>query len=76
MGKIKQPRPISSEQSVDHRKMVEAQLRELVTDAVNAGWSRTETLLAITEVAESLSRAKCADGELEEVLAVVDTLRG
>ncbi|TCQ95445.1 hypothetical protein EDF70_12214 [Neorhizobium sp. JUb45] len=49
---------------------------ELVADAVNAGWSRTETLLAITEVAHSLARQKCGDGELEEVLAIVENMRG
>ncbi|MEB2848216.1 hypothetical protein GAO09_08445 [Rhizobiales bacterium RZME27] len=49
---------------------------ELVADAVNAGWSRTETLLVITEVAQNLARRKCGDGELEDVLAVVENMRG
>ncbi|MGF9566979.1 hypothetical protein AAIH70_26095 [Neorhizobium sp. BT27B] len=49
---------------------------ELVADAVNAGWSRSETLLIISEVAQSLARQKCGDGELEEVLAIVENMRG
>ncbi|WP_132281797.1 hypothetical protein [Neorhizobium sp. JUb45] len=76
MGKLKRTRSFASEQAVDHRETVEAQLFELVADAVNAGWSRTETLLAITEVAHSLARQKCGDGELEEVLAIVENMRG
>ena len=75
MGKLKRTRSVTFDQAVDHRKGVEAQLLELVADAINAGWSRTETLLVITEVAQSLARRKCGDGELEEVLAVVENMR-
>jgi hypothetical protein len=76
MGKLKQTRLVTYDQAVDHRETVEAQLFELVADAVNAGWSRTETLLIITEVAQSLARRKCGDAELEEVLAIVENMRG
>lgn len=75
MGKKKRHRSLSPGQIADLQMVIEGQLNELVNDAAVAGWSKSETLAAVVEIALSLSREYSEDGDLSEVLAAVDRMR-
>lgn len=75
MGKKKRHRSLGPGQIADLQMVIEGQLNELVNDAAVAGWSKSETLAAVVEIALSLSRENSEDGDLSEVLAAVDRMR-
>ncbi|MGF9566835.1 hypothetical protein AAIH70_25330 [Neorhizobium sp. BT27B] len=75
MRKNKQRRSVAGEQAGDHGKMIKLQLNALVADAVGAGWSKTDTISAMEQIARSISPRKSDAGDLEEVLAAVNRMR-
>ncbi|MEB2845948.1 hypothetical protein [Endobacterium cereale] len=75
MGKIKRPRPNSSDRFIECQEAIEGQLQDLIADAMKAGWTEAETLAAVIEVSENLALGMGADEELQQILESVKRLK-
>lgn len=75
MGKIKPPRPNSPSRFDECQEAIEAQLQELIAEAITAGWTKAETLAAVIEVADNLALGMGEEEELAAILAAVKRMR-
>lgn len=75
MGKIKSPRPGSTSRFDECQEAIEGQLQDLIADALQAGWSKAETLAAVIEVTDNLALGMGEEDELAAILAAVKRMR-